>query len=253
MTDTLITQCPHCHTRFNLQPSQLKAAQGAVRCGICREVFNASSHCNSARTQPVPARSQAQQTPLREQAIRPELEQLRYLSDEPLRLDWQPKKNPWQRWLGWGLVNALAILLLVGQYTYHNFTQLARQDSTRPWLAALCPLLGCQLPAKVDVQQIKSSNLVVRKHPEFSAALLVDAIIYNRAPFSQPFPLLELTFSDQHGQRLASRLFKPVEHLSGELAEQQQMPQQTPIHIALEILEPKGGADNYSLSFLSPD
>lgn len=179
--------------------------------------------------------------------------QLPNFTDGPLRLDWQPKKSPWRRWLAWSALNICALLLLLGQYTHHNFAQLARQDNTRPWLEAICPLIDCQLPSKVDVGQIKSSNLLVRSHPEFSGALLVDAIIYNRASFTQPFPLLKLTFSDRNEQVLASRLFKPAEYLGGELAGQQQMPQQTPIHIALEILEPSGGAVNYTLDFISPD
>lgn len=179
--------------------------------------------------------------------------QLPSFNDGPLRLDWQPKKSPWKRWLAWAVLNSCTLLLLLGQYTYHNFAQLARHDTTRPWLAMVCPVINCQLPSKVDIQQIKSSNLIVRSHPEFSGALLVDAIIYNRAPFSQPFPLLEFTFSDQQGQPVAHRLFKPQEYLAGELAGQQQMPQQTPIHIALEILEPSGGVVNYSLNFVSPE
>ncbi|MOA50305.1 hypothetical protein D3C78_1733040 [compost metagenome] len=81
----------------------------------------------------------------------------------------------------------------------------------------------------------------------------MDAIIYNRAPFAQPFPLLELRFEDINGQSLASRRFKPGEYLAGELAGQTDMPPQTPIHIALEILDPGTQAVNYSLSFHSPD
>ena len=188
-----------------------------------------------------------------EMTVEQKSDHLPHFADEPLRLDWRPKKSPWKRWLGWGLLNCLALLLLLGQYTYNNFAELARQDSTRPWLEKICPLIGCQLPSKVDVQQIKSSNLLVRSHPQFSGALLVDAIIYNRASFSQPFPLLEMAFSDLDGTPLASRLFKPQEYLGGEVAGQTHMPPQTPIHIALEILEPSGGAVNYSLDFVSPD
>lgn len=198
------------------------------------------------------AQFQVKQQPVRMEPL-PMGGQLPSFNDGPLRLDWQPKKNPWKRWLAWAVLNSCALLLLLGQYTYHNFAQLARHDTTRPWLAMVCPVINCQLPSKVDIQQIKSSNLIVRSHPEFSGALLVDAIIYNRAPFSQPFPLLEFTFSDQQGQALASRVFKPQEYLAGELAGQQQMPQQTPIHIALEILEPSGGVVNYSLNFVSPE
>ncbi|MCY1412720.1 hypothetical protein D9M71_281350 [compost metagenome] len=94
---------------------------------------------------------------------------------------------------------------------------------------------------------------MVRSHPDFTGALIVDAIIYNRANFSQPFPLLELRFADLNGQLLASRRFKPSEYLSGELAGQGEMPPQTPIHISLDILDPGPKAVNYSLSFLSPE
>ena len=176
------------------------------------------------------------------------------LDDEPLQLDWRPQqRKPWGRWLGWSLLNLLGASALAGQYVAYNFEQLARQDQYRPWFEQLCPAIGCQLPSKVDISQIKSSNLVVRSHPQFSGALVVDAILYNRAPFTQPFPLLEMRFADINGQLLASRRFKPGEYLAGELAGQAQMPPQTPIHISMDILDPGAQAVNYSLSFHSPE
>lgn len=180
-------------------------------------------------------------------------ERLFELADEPLQLDWQKPRKPWGRWLGWTLLNLLAAAALAGQYVWYHFDELARQDRYRPWFEQLCPALGCNLPPRVDIGQIKSSNLVVRSHPDFRGALVVDAILYNRAPFAQPFPLLELRFSDLNGQAIASRRFKPGEYLGGELAGQDEMPPQTPIHIALEILDPGPRAVNYSLSFHSPE
>ena len=93
----------------------------------------------------------------------------------------------------------------------------------------------------------------MRSHPVFAGALVVDAIIYNRASFAQPFPLLEIRFDDINGKMLARRTFKPGEYLSGELAGQREMPSQIPIHIALDILDPGAKAVNYSLSFRSPE
>lgn len=175
------------------------------------------------------------------------------LSDEPLQLDWQKPKSRWGRRLFWLLLVVLGLAGLAAQYIAYHFEELARQDQYRPWFAQLCPELGCTLPSKVDVEQIRSSNLVVRSHPDFSGALVVDAIIYNRANFSQPFPLLEMRFADLNGQLIASRRFKPSEYLSGELAGQSEMPPQTPIHISLDILDPGPKAVNYSLSFHSPE
>ncbi len=175
------------------------------------------------------------------------------LNDEPLQLDWQESRHPWGRWIGWLLLNLIAVGALATQYIWYHFDELARQDQYRPWFQQICPEIGCQLPSKVDIDLIKSSNLVVRSHPEFSGALVVDAILYNRAAFAQPFPLLELRFADINGQLLASRRFKPGEYLSGELAGQAEMPPQTPIHISLDILDPGTKAVNYSLSFHSPE
>lgn len=175
------------------------------------------------------------------------------LSDDPLQLDWQRPKPRWGRRFAWGLLILLALAGLAVQYVWYHFDQLARQDQYRPWFQQICPQIGCKVPSKVDISQLKSSNLVVRSHPEFQGALVVDAIIYNRAPFSQPFPLLELRFSDTGGQLIASRRFKPSEYLSGEMAGKEEMPPQTPIHIALDILDPGAKAVNYSLNFRSPE
>ena len=159
----------------------------------------------------------------------------------------------WGRRLLWLLLALIALSALAGQYIWYHFDELARQDQYRPWFQELCPQVGCKVPSKVDIKLLKSSNLVVRSHPEFQGALVVDAIIYNRASFSQPFPLLELRFADTSGQLIASRRFKPGEYLSGELAGKDEMPPQTPIHIALDILDPGPKAVNYSLSFRSPE
>ncbi|EPG2915426.1 DUF3426 domain-containing protein, partial [Pseudomonas aeruginosa] len=181
------------------------------------------------------------------------VESLDQLRDEPLQLAWEKPRRQWPRRLGWLLLILLALGGLAAQYVAYHFDELARQDAYRPWFAQLCPEIGCTLPSKVDVEQIRSSNLVVRSHPEFSGALVVDAIIYNRASFSQPFPLLELRFADLNGHLIANRRFKPGEYLGGELAGRTEMPPQVPIHVSLDILDPGPKAVNYSLSFHSPE
>ncbi|RVD77835.1 DUF3426 domain-containing protein [Pseudomonas koreensis] len=195
--------------------------------------------------------------PLRKKRDRAEpgvrAEVLQDLTDDPLQLDWQKRRSPWGRRLLWSLLVLLAAAGLAGQYIAYHFDELARQDQYRPWFQQFCPQIGCTVPSKVDIAKIKSSNLVVRSHPEFSGALVVDAIIYNRATFSQPFPLLELRFADLNGHLIASRRFKPGEYLNGDLEGLAEMPPQTPIHIALDILDPGPKAVNYSLSFHSPE
>lgn len=272
MTDTFITQCPHCQTDVHLQRSLLTTALADVRCESCQQVFNAARQISHPASTPPTARQPSitftTEVPEQQSAISTiALTQPLKLNDDidlgdldtlesrqdasPLVHNQWPKKSS-IKIIVWILLSSLVLLLSLGLYTYSNFNQLARQDSTRPWLAAICPVLDCELPAKVDVQQIKSSNLQVRSHPDFNGAILVDAIIYNRAAYNQAFPLLELIYLDQHDQPLTRRLFKPGQYLSDTDAKQQ-IPPQTPIHIAIETLKSGEDAVNYRLNFISPD
>jgi predicted Zn finger-like uncharacterized protein len=212
------------------------------------ERLSATDDLDEEPVQSVPTRKKRER---HEPGIRAEA--LQDLDDDPLQLDWRKRRSPWGRRLLWGLLILIAAAALAGQYIAYHFEELARQDQYRPWFLQVCPAIGCDVPSKVDIAKIKSSNLVVRSHPEFSGALVVDAIIYNRAPFSQPFPLLELRFADLNGHLIASRRFKPGEYLGGDLEGLPEMPPQTPIHIALDILDPGQKAVNYSLSFHSPE
>ena len=351
MSKTFLTQCPHCNTRFRVSSEQLFAAQGAVRCGSCMQVFNARLFLEQdLTTLPPPvspqssldsqkihddmdidldspdfeqelarlARQEAQESPADEplyaddyddDAATTDLLPVRYTGDVqqfqefddsfdeppvypdepdtlsaddpdhrqfraehsgqrrepaisaddfdaidegPLLLEWQPGRRRRTIW-PWALLCLLAVAGLAVQYSYYNLDQLARQPVTRPWLEAVCGLLRCDLPERVDAGLITSSNLVVRPHGDFANALSVDAIIYNRASFSQPFPLLQLNFMDDSQKVLATRNFSPQEYLGGELAGRTSMPAQTPIRIALDVLVPDARATRYNLQFLSPE
>ncbi len=106
---------------------------------------------------------------------------------------------------------------------------------------------------QVDLQLIEASNLVVRLHPKLQGTLKMNAILHNRASFSQPFPLLELRLSDTQGKLLGSRRLKPSEYLGSELAGSQEMPPQMPISISVDILDPGPDAVNYNVIFFSPE
>ena len=51
MTDSFVTQCPHCQSRFRVNHAQLSVARGVVRCGSCLQVFNAARQLLEQRAQ----------------------------------------------------------------------------------------------------------------------------------------------------------------------------------------------------------
>lgn len=172
--------------------------------------------------------------------------------DEPIVLYEEPRARRSRYRPLWITLSVLALLGLPGQALYYNFNTLAHNEQTRPYLEQFCFLAGCELPARVDIGLIRSSNLTVRSHPEYPNALAIDVILYNRAEFAQPFPVLRMTFNNTRGREVLSKRFRPDEYLGGELAGVTLMPPQTPVHIGLDMLDPGPEAAGYELDFLSP-
>ncbi|SDS23892.1 MJ0042 family finger-like domain-containing protein [Halopseudomonas sabulinigri] len=175
------------------------------------------------------------------------------LDDEPLLLD-EPvraKRRGRHNWI-WTPLCLLAIGALLAQIVTYNLEAWARDERWRPTLEGICLVAGCELPVRVDISQVRSSNLLVRPHPDFPNAVAIDVIIYNRADYPQPFPVVRMLFTDNRGNSVSEKRFRPEEYLGGELAGRNLMPPQTPIHIALSMVAPGPQASSYNLDFLSP-
>ena len=181
------------------------------------------------------------------------------LNDEPVAIPTRPVRErdvafkPQYDWYGlfrWTVLSILAAAILVGQYAWFNYDHLARSPQWRPLYQQACDALGCELPSRSDISKLRGANLVVRSHPDYRNALIVDAILFNEARYPQPFPDLELRFSALDGKPVASRRFKPAEYLQGDLSGMETMPINTPLHVSLEIVDPGDSAVNYNLRLL---
>jgi predicted Zn finger-like uncharacterized protein len=336
------TRCPHCGAQFKISDEHLDQAQGAVRCGSCLQIFQATDHMIGAAPAPAPDQWQyaldmdtepADHTPPARGEPGDDLGELdlsgSFLSleqgghdhdeafsqldgdrealsgnadeswAEALLEDLDDEREPpvtapprpasparttpapphddtfdflnatpaaprhahhepptargaLSRTLIWMPLALLAALVLVGQYAFFHFDTLARTPQWRPLYAQACEVIGCPLPALSDLRYLRGANLVVRSHPRYRNALMVDALLFNEGQWPQPFPALELTFSDLDGQPVASRRFQPREYLRGDLAALRTLPVDTPVHVALEIVDPGARAVSYHLRLVPP-
>ncbi len=154
----------------------------------------------------------------------------------------------WYNRILWPFLVVVALLAIILQLAYFRFDHFARIQPYRDFYAYACPLVGCTLPTLIDKKQIVTYNLVVQADDQNPDALLVDVMLLNKAGFDQPFPDLLLSFSDMDGNVKASRIFKPADYLGGELSGKKIMPSKQPIHLTLEIKDPK--LDNYKMDVL---
>lgn len=141
----------------------------------------------------------------------------------------------------------LLLLLLLGQVVWLQFDSLSRKEPWRGALQQLCPWIGCSLPVLVDKNRITVGNLSIRKDDRTSDVLVMDMILVNTAAFEQPFPALDVLFSNIDQEPVANRRFVPTDYLDGELAGLALMPRNQPVHITLELVDPGEEAVNYKV------
>jgi predicted Zn finger-like uncharacterized protein len=204
---SLVTRCQVCATAFRVQRSQLAARGGKVRCGKCGTVFDGvaglvEEGLEMLQLEPSP------QLGLFDPSRRSEAEE-EALPEFLLREDAAPRSR-----LLWALLLFLAAAVLASQAAYRYRTEIAvLAPATRDVLAAACKALRCNvsLPRRPDLMSIESSDL--QTDPRSESLIVLNAVLRNRAPFSQEYPALELTLTDEAERPVVRRVLSPADYL----------------------------------------
>lgn len=111
-----------------------------------------------------------------------------------------------------GTLLMLAILFVQLAYFYRSAVTLLFPE-TKPYAAALCAKLGCEvpLPRRVDLMSIEASDL--QADTTNTNVMVLTATVKNRAIFNQQHPFLELTLTDSQDQPLARRVLAPQDYI----------------------------------------
>jgi predicted Zn finger-like uncharacterized protein len=260
----MYTFCPGCSTMFSLRAEHLHAASGLVRCGQCRKVFSAVDHLydglaearfavfklaevdqddetgTTAGTQGADGYAGPRSTI---DATGQPVTQTNFgagWSRQPVSL----------KDVASGAGIGLLVLLLAGQWAFFNRADLAMDPGWRPAMEGLCSLVACELPLPADPGSVALLNRDVRRHPEVSNALLVNATMINRAGFTQSWPVMSIRFSDLSGKPVAERRFLPAEYLGESVNNSGGMAPASPVQVVLEIEDPGEEAVSFQFDFL---
>lgn len=107
------------------------------------------------------------------------------------------------------LASLILILLLLGQTGYRFRTELA---TALPGLKDVYAALGINVPLPQHAEQISIEGSDLQADAARNL-LILNASIKNRAPWSQAYPLLELTLTDARDTVLLRRSLKPADYL----------------------------------------
>ena len=141
------------------------------------------------------------------------------------------------------------------EYAWFNREQLNKIPELQTAISALCQQIKCKDFSIRDPANIELITRNVYSHPNEKDALMVNITMKNNAAFAQPYPVMQIDFSDIRGNTVAARRFWPKEYLASEnqQANTEQpnlLPANTRASITLEIQDPGKQAMTYEFNFL---
>jgi len=175
--------------------------------------------------------------------------------DAPQRIDFYYEEEQTVHrgsWLRKSVITLACLALtavLAAQIAWFHYERLAQYPLAKQGFQLACEKLGCKLPELVDLEAIKSSNLVVRSHPLKANTLIIDVVLTNTADFDQEFPRLAMYFSDINGKTIAQQIVEAKTYLNDDTLAQQSMQREKAMHISLEVEDPGKQAVNYKIRF----
>lgn len=257
------TECPHCHTLFRITEAQLDMADGRVRCGYCKRVFDAQPENNISdndnRLDALEDKhqddiQQHERQPRGSQPIDAEHETLFYGEPDDLvsdRLRAQVDARPYSTLTttAWSLAILVLIAALAAEYVWFNQPVLLQDQRLQPLTEQLCELTDCKHLQMRDPSQIEMISRNIYTHPNVKDALMVSTTLVNHAAYAQPHPDVQIDFSNVRGELIASRRFLPEEYLQTDSEQLDLLQSGNPITFGLEIKDPGKEAITYEFSF----
>ncbi len=162
-----------------------------------------------------------------------------FLDDVTTRQD-APRGGHGRKWLI-GLLIVVLLIAAVFQAIYFLRSDIAaRMPQFRPHLEQACAWLGCrvELPRIADKLLIDDSEL--REDADRQGLIHFHSTLVNTADFTQAFPMLELTLTDNNDKPIVRRTLKPTDYVASSadikrgLSAHQQIEIRLPISIGNE-------------------
>ncbi|MCP4126370.1 MAG: DUF3426 domain-containing protein [Gammaproteobacteria bacterium] len=149
----------------------------------------------------------------------------------------------------WWSIGILTLLLLaLSQLSWFGRDKLMHYPEGRMLLENACNLMGCGLPTIRAPEQIQVLSRSITSHPKVESALLIQLTIANKANFSQPYPVLQISLYSSEELLVVQRRFKPDEYLTNNSTSGQLDPGRA-LYVELEINDPGDDVTGFKLEF----
>ncbi len=231
-----------------VQFSQAPAAETSASTAAPATKYEPTSNpAQSTHTQPQTQKHQQvnQQTePTVDSALIPQIDILA----EPIVLhNHEPREANPVAVLFWTLCSMLALAGLLGQYLWFERATLANQPALTPFYQIACERVRCDLNANQGLANLKPDQVVALPHQQFTDLISLAIRIRNEAAFAQPYPAIEVSFTDLKGNLVSRRTFQPGQYLGTDLEGAARLPAGLDIEVNLPLTTPGPEAVSYEI------
>jgi len=150
----------------------------------------------------------------------------------------------------WSIAIVFLVFTLALEYIWFNRNQLIQIPQAKPWVERLCQFTNCEMAALRDPAQIELVTRNIYSHPNQKNTLIVAVTLVNHANFAQPYPLMQIDFSDIRGNVVAARRFKPQTYLHIPKQQIRPLAPETSNSFTMMIQDPGKQAMTYEFNFL---
>lgn len=166
------------------------------------------------------------------------------IADQISSLEKPPPKIKPAQWLS--MVTLVVLLVFLGIQTLAAFKANLIPSS---YQGIICQWLKCSVEVPRALDKIEVLNRSIYTHPTQPQALMVTLTIINRAPFMQPYPVIQLLFLNTSGDIIAARQFSPNHYLQGKWSSDSLMASMTPLSVQLEVHDVGEEVVSYNFDF----
>jgi len=150
----------------------------------------------------------------------------------------------------WSVAILFLTFTLVAEYIWFNRNQLIQIPQAEPWVERFCQLTNCEIAALRDPAQIELVTRNIYSHPNQKDALIVAVTLVNHANFAQPYPLMQIDFSDVRGGVIAARRFNAQTYLQTPKEQLRLLAPEATSSFTMVIQDPGKQAMTYEFNFL---
>ena len=153
----------------------------------------------------------------------------------------------------WVFLTLLALALLATQLAFVYRSEFSvRSAVAHRYLRMACHHLGCTIPLPQNPNALRTEHAALAFVPDQPTLIRVSATLRNVAPYTMPYPYLQLTLKDGEQHTLAKKVFTPKQYLSEPDLKQAYLKGHSEVNIAMELDIGNLHTSGYSLLWFYP-